>query len=470
MLFHRLGGCSGQRVAIGVDDDRTAYPIDATSDPLLGGVTIGFGSATTPNTAGGSFSVSTQAQLNASDYLPVTATLAGYQPGGMPVLIDEPARQVNVGLFPEAPVVPRSGFIKGFEFQDAGGGLGAVYASGQHAKTMDLLRAQDGANLVMTTEHFGVQAFNVATTSVRMSVDPFQVYNRSVYQTLVGQAKARGFQFIMNLGVIGASVASQFALEASSTADWNARFQVPATNTAFWDAWFAAWRPLVLDRAAIARDLDVEYLSLGFTMGFATRLPSVRWQSVIQEIRALGYKGKIMYFGSYQSENTFPNEWTSAGAGFTNLFDVAGVRVGALIGKATPTEVLAEEQPRSRMRTGVTAMLNDLARTGLPVMLWVNTPSVHGAVIRSEYIEGGIGGNDAERARTRDFHQQADAYQAVAEVVNDSPMGVGRVMGIVSAQYVYFDQFHTAGSKYDKGSSIRGKPAEWVLAWWFKRW
>ena len=134
---------------------------------------------------------------------------------------------MNVGLFPETAVVPRPGFLKGFEFFDAGGGLGAIYTSGQHAKTMDHLRAQDGANLVMTTEHLGVQTFNVATTTVRMSVDPFQVYNRTVYQALVGQAKAKGLQFIMNLGVIGApNVSSQFALEASSNADWDARFQI----------------------------------------------------------------------------------------------------------------------------------------------------------------------------------------------------------------------------------------------------
>ena len=43
-------------------------------------------------------------------------------------------------------------------------------------------------------------------------------------------------------------------------------------------------------------------------------------------------------------------------------------------------------------------------------------------------------------------------------------------MGIISAQYHYFDQYVAGGSHYDKGSNVRGKPAEWVLRWWFQRW
>lgn len=130
--------------------DLIAYPIDGTSDPLLAGVSLGFGNANTTSAASGSFSISTSAQLNGADFLPVKATLAGYQPGGMPSLMDERGRSVPVGLYPETAVAPRPGFVKGIEFFDAGGGLAAAYASGQHAKVMDRVRDQDGANLVMT--------------------------------------------------------------------------------------------------------------------------------------------------------------------------------------------------------------------------------------------------------------------------------------------------------------------------------
>lgn len=102
-------------------------------------------------------------------------------------------------------------------------------------------------------------------------------------------------------------------------------------------------------------------------------------------------------------------------------------------------------------------------------MMMVTVPSVHGGIIRTEYIEPGAG-DPVAAARTRDFGQQADAYQAIAEAVNDSPTGGGRVMGIISTQFHYFDQSLTGNTHDDKGANVRGKPAEWVLGWWFKRW
>jgi hypothetical protein len=103
----------------------------------------------------------------------------------------------------------------------------------------------------------------------------------------------------------------------------------------------------------------------------------------------------------------------------------------------------------------------------------MRVPSVFGGVVHPEFIEPCIESacNSLAPLRTRDYQQQADAYQALAEVVNATPMGPGRVMGMITTQYWYFDDFFSNGrSDYSKINSVRGKPAEAVLAYWWKGW
>jgi len=44
-------------------------------------------------------------------------------------------------------------------------------------------------------------------------------------------------------------------------------------------------------------------------------------------------------------------------------------------------------------------------------------------------------------------------------------------MGMSTAQYWYYDDFFGGGlADYSKTNTVRGKPAESVLAYWWKRW
>jgi len=243
------------------------------------------------------------------------------------------------------------------------------------------------------------------------------------------------------------------------------------TNTAFWDASFAAFRTLVLSRAALARDLGVEYLDF-WHLGSLSHSGSARFRQLVSDIRALGYKGKIIWY--YWGDLAIGNmEWTSVDAEFRSLWDISGIALFTLVTPAAH-ETLADFQPRARMKVSVANALTSLAATTpQPIMVMMRVPSVFGGVVHSEYIEPCLscqGNVSIALQRTRDYQQQADAHQAVAEVVNATPMGNGRVVGLVSSQYFYYDDLHWVGWDFSKASSVRDKPAESVLAWWFKRW
>ena len=66
---------------------------------------------------------------------------------------------------------------------------------------------------------------------------------------------------------------------------------------------------------------------------------------------------------------------------------------------------------------------------------------------------------------------RSELERAVAEAINASPTGSGRVIGLITAQYLYYDDMFSGGtSDWTKSNSVRGMPAESVLGWWFNRW
>jgi hypothetical protein len=399
--------------------------------------------------------------------IPLDVSATGYQPSTYPWFVADTAQAVALGMYPAVPVIPRPGFVKGVDFMDSGGGLMTIYQAGRHGMVMDRVKALDGANLVRTDEGFDVTKFNTTTNTVEMTLDPYGVYTREMYADLVSQARSRGLQFEMGLEI--GSFGRQ--LSTADAATWAGRFQIPVTNTAFYDAWFAAFAPLVLNRAAIARDLGIEYLDLWNLQGLS-RPESSRFQKLVADIRALGYTGKLIYGYNAGIETGFP-EWNSVDNGFRALWDINGVFIRTTVAKATANEVLADAQSRARMRTSLANALNTLATRPQPILVMMRVPSIFGGVVHPEFIEPCIEPqcNSLAPLRTRDYQQQADAYQALAEVVNATPTGAGRVMGMITAQYWYYDDFFGNGrSDYSKINSVRGKPAEAVLAYWWKRW
>jgi hypothetical protein len=446
--------------------DTVAYPADYVPTAGLANAQVSLSTANVATTATGSFRLTTQIAPQ-NEFVPLNTSVTGYMPALYPWQAVDTLKPVSIGMYPSVTVVARPGFMKGAGLMDGGGWIPGWLNKGWFPSTVDRLKDNLGADAVLYMEPAWLTGIDVSTNSVAMGMQNgnlgFGMLSREQWATMVTKAHARGLKFIMLLGIepMDASV-NNVVLNA-----------IPASNTAFWDAYFAAYTTRVLERAAIARDLGVEYLGLGYHLAYLTRLDPSRWQKLITAVRGIGYTGKLTYF-SFASGVNNALELDTTPPGFVPLFDAVGVLLHSAVIRR-PGETLASEQTRARMKSDLTTLINRMSTLPVPVWLVINTPSVHGGPAKDQYIDGALTCPSCPASLSeRDLQQQADVVAAAAEVINASPTGNGRVMGFFTWQYSWTDDF-TYGFKHgdaawDKTASIRGKPAEAVMKWWFQRW
>ena len=449
--------------------DAVAYAADFTPASGLGGAAVTFGSATGASDGAGAFALATTTQP-AYDHLPLRVTMAGYQPTWIPWMPAETGKPVPIALYPEVAVTARPGFVKGVFGADAGGTLPAHFAHPAGFPASTIVRARDvvGANLFAYADFLRVSALDVGAGTITMGPPPWGGTTRAMYETMVAAAKSKGMQFLMAVSIFNGPAVSFAPL-----------YSLSLTHP-LWDAIFAGYRSFVQDRAAIARDLGVEYLGFGGSIGFLGRHDPARWRDLISAVRAVGYNGKIGHFSQVATTREFI-ELHDAQPGFVQLFDYLGVAVGPGIWPETKGATLGKAYSRARMRADLQIVFGKLSAYSVPLFIQLGTPSVHGGVSTEEHIESCVTGCvSVAPLRTRDYYQQADLYQAAAEVINQSPTGSG-VMGLLTWGYNWVDDLTGTGpwtgtastvynTAYDKSSNARGKPAEAVLAWWFQRW
>ena len=352
---------------------------------------------------------------------------------------------------------------------DMGGWLPAVYAAGEFPPTYDRIRDVASANTVVFVDPAWVNKVDPITSTVSMGTGPvtygFGMASRAMYEDIVGLAHARGLQFMMMLGIEPDPSVTNLGVLNSTPVE-----------SPLWDSWFAAYRPLVLERTAIARDLGIEWISLGYNLFSMSNQGGIaRWKDLVTAMRAAGYRGKITYFGISDISGGFQEFGHGFDlAGFASLFDAIGIGIYTAVAKTSPDEALAPEQTRARIRSGIAQLFAELQQAPVPILAMVGTPSVHGGLTSMVYIEPCLACNSVAPLRARDYAQQADVYQAAAEVIDAMGTGNGKVMGLLSWGYHYRDDFTWGASRgdsaYDKSASIRGKPAEAVVRSWFKKW
>ena len=449
--------------------DTIAYPPAFTPTTPLANAQVSLSGVSTTTAANGAFALQVNiAAIN--DFVPLTVSTPGQIPSVHPWRHAELGQPVAVGLYPEVAVTPRPAFAKGIILMDAGGWMPAWYQAGSAFSTIDRARDVAGANLAAYVDQFQVTDINLTSNAVTITPEVwngYQMGTRQHYEELVGRARGRGMQFMMLLSLFPSGPAASV---------YSTLGTIPVSNIAFWDAYFGAWQARVLEKTAIARDLNIEYVTIGMNLGYLSRLEPARWRALVTAIRAQGYSGKLAYFGNAATTRGF-YELADKSPEFLELFDLIGVGISNGI-QASPGDILDKAQSRARMRTDLGTLLDRVrAKLGaLPINIVVilSTPSVHGGVSTQEYIEPALGTSSIALQRTRDYQQQADLYQAAAEVINASPLGNGRVMGLLSWGYTWTNDLTFGNSlntaAFDRSANVRGKPAEAVLKWWFERW
>ena len=452
-----------------IRSDTVAWPADGSGVPGLSNVPVTLGSFTANTASSGAFSL--QAVIPTTpDAIPVTATAPGYMTAWSPWRFVDATQPIAIGVYPERSVSPRAaGFLKGIALHDGGGWAVDWFNAGLTGPTIARMRNTVGANLVAFPDMLSLTQMDTATNAVVITNESGGLGVRAHYETMVAQARSNGMAFMMVLSI---------QPRGDAVTPFSTIFQVPATKTSFWTAFFAAYRARVLEKAAIARDLGIEYLAVGFNQSYLSRLDASLWQNLVRDVRALGYTGKVMYVADVGMPINF-HELASASAEFPALFDMIGFKFSTGV-TAAKGEVLSNAQPRARMRTDLRVAFDRintlLSASGRPYFLMPSFPSVHGAASVREYIEPCLVCNPVAASYTRDYMQQADLYQAMAEVINERP-GDARIAGLVSWGYLWHDDYSRAGNfsaansaAFDKSANVRDKPAEAVLKWWFQRW
>ncbi len=441
--------------------DTAAYPPNYSPPTGLVGAQVSLSTAGTQTGANGAYTLRSALTVGVQ-YLPLKTSLTGYMESWYPWIPPDTVAPIPVGLYPEVAVTRRANFVKGVTFMDGGGNIPGWMLDGQSASTMDRVRNTLGGNLIAYVDVLDITSFNATTNAVTVAPNSAPGDFTVMYPQMVAEARARGLAFMLRVGV-------------GSLIPGTDPGSVPTTNTAFWDAFFASVKPYLVDRATRSRQLNVEYLVLALP-NYMLATGSSRMGPLIAAMRSTGYQGKII--PSFAIRSSRPPlgffAYRFVDAAFWGLVDGIEANFNDGVALASTNEILDRAQPRTRMRAGIKQVLDELLPLQMPIIVHLSTQSVHGGVSNFEYIEPGLGGGSLAPQRTRDYQQQADMYQAAAEVINGTPTGNGRVIGLLSWGYLWNDNrsyFEPYGhDAFDKSSNIRGKPAESVLRWWFQRW
>ena len=397
---------------------------------------------------------------------------AGYVSGNWPWLDRDTASPQSLGVYRNASVTARRGFVGGIIPHDVGGWYVDTYRDGLFPPTMQRGKDYAGANLVTLVDTIEVTEIDVPSAKVKMAGAPPwpnkfhpNISAREIYTDLTNNARQRNLNLMLmiqiypDVPVIDSYFKSLPLLSKSSTE--------------FFDAWFSAMKPLVVERAVIARDLRMEYLVIGLNHYFLNSFASYQnWQSLVSAIRSTGYTGKIGVFGGSFDDRQYSHDRADM-LKFNSLFDFLGLSFYDIVKPSFDGEMLARAQSRQRMRDDIRRALDRHKDFAQPLMVLMGTPSVFGGAVVPEYIEPCLPCTSIAPSRIKDFQQQADAYQAMFEVINERPVGAGQVMGLLTWGYHYRDDPTRLRSfedpnlqAYDKSGSVRGKPAESVMKHW----
>jgi len=395
-----------------------------------------------------------------SDFTQLNVNITGYQPTWYPMTAQESTSNVQLGLYRTADINRKSNFIKGVIPHDAGGWLSDAYRAGYFPSTWDRIKYTVNGNMVVYADSAFVHQFDVTTNAVTMTGDMFP--DDSMIIDMGSMARTRGMDFMVMVGIYpGNEVINRFFQQV-----WT----IPATNQLFWDAWFSAYKNILINRARVAVRAGATHMAIGFNLSYMMDKGNYRWADLISAVRTAGFTGKISYFdGTNYETNEYMNLDYRTRNEFIQLFDQIGLATTSVLIPSYPGEVANTTENINRMKDFFTYHINSISSANVPIVLMISTPSTHGGIISSEYVEP----NQACSATPTNYQQQADVYEAVAEVINDPVIGA-KIGGLLSWGYAYRNNmrtfFNTNDSCYEKSASIRGKPAEAVLSYWFKNW
>ena len=412
--------------------------------------------------------VSVETPKSAGEYSQLSVTKIGYQPSWYPYTVQD-STPIQIGLYKADTINKQPNFTKAIIPHDAGGWLMDYYNGGYFPTTFDRIKNIGGNNVVYADSAI-IKTMDVNAKSVVLVGKYFPP--DQVILDMGNLAKARGMDFTVMMGIYPGDTLGN---DSWTVPKFYSAIGQLSDNDPFWDAWFNAYKSILAERAALAQRAGATKFVLGFNLDYMVNKGNSRWIDIIQAVRSAGFTGKISYSaGTNGSYNGLLNiSDVNKRNAFIKLFDEIGLSVYNPIFPENG-EILTAAQPRARITKNIQAQIASISSAKVPIFLMIGTPSVHSGLISNEYIESAYT-CAYFKEQTRDYQTQADIYQSVAEIVNEqSSDGSGIVKGIFSWGYHYLDNPRKKDvvndTCYDFSASIRNKPAEAVLSYWFKGW
>lgn len=412
--------------------------------------------------------VSVETPKSAGEYSQLSVTKVGYQPSWYPYTAQD-STPIQIGLYKANTINKQPNFAKGIIPHDAGGWLLDYYKGGYFPTTFDRIKSIGGNNVVYADSAI-IKTMDVNAKSVVLVGKYFPP--DQVILDMGNLARSRSMDFTVMMGIYPGDTLGS---DSWTVPKFYSAIGQLSDNDPFWDAWFNAYKSILVERAALAQRAGATRFVLGFNIDYMVNKGNSRWIDIIQAVRSAGFTGKISYSaGTNGSYNGLLNiSDVNKRNAFIKLFDEIGLSIYNPIFPENG-ETLTAAQPRTRITKNIQAQIASISSAKVPIFLMIGTPSVHSGLISSEYIESAYT-CAYFKEQTRDYQTQADIYQSVAEIVNEqSSDGSGIVKGIFSWGYHYLDNPRKKDlvndTCYDFSASIRNKPAEAVLSYWFKGW
>lgn len=459
-------------------DSKNSYPGEISAGDAVDGVVLKGGAASINSNTTGDYSFATFTP----GFQTITADKKGYistslswtfQPGESYIF--------NIGLYKEPETVKPAAknFIKGIITWDGGEWINDYfYPKKLFQATFSRIKDKTGANLVSFPDPVFIK--NVSKNSVTMGTESnsgssWHVLSESDYSTLVNDAHNKDLKFLMWLGVI-----DDGKIQSADNSVYRDLITKGHLSNDFWTSWFSEYKKYVKTYATIARKLKIDGLVLGDELGYATNKNNFtatppddclsHWRDLINTIRdednGAGYKGELIYFGSAVPHGESPYyEDASYPDGFIELFDKIGITIRDIHDDYSPNV--------NELKDSFSTLLARYSGVKKPLLILVQTPSIDGGASISTFIDPMLSRNKNANSRQRNFFLQADIYEALFEALNamDSNQNIA---GVFSGGYHYLDDFLVIPGKdqnqmlsMDKSASVRGKPAETVLKYWY---
>ena len=232
----------------------------------------------------------------------------------------------------------------------------------------------------------------------------------------------------------------QLDLSEGEDVNWRGEIDFP-NDPAAWRAWFASYEQFLLHYAALAQAHRVELLCVGTELTSASVWHEDLWRALIRRVR-VAYKRPLTYAANWNEEYALIKFW--------DALDYAGLDpYFPLSDRDRPTleELKAAWQPRL-------AEIAQWQRT-------INKPVLF-TEIGYRSAKGAARAPWEETSSPVDLELQRDCYQALLETFWPQPWFSG-------VYWWYWGTHEKMGGTHHRGFTPQGKPAQDVVAAWYRK-